>query len=171
MHRPVLLLLMLCAILLGYTGQSFADTASDEASVRAVVMRQAETWNRHDAKAYADLFATNADSVNVLGWRWKGREEINRKLTAAHQHMFKDSTLTITDVQIRFLTPEVAGTPAGHPDLGSAKTRRAVAHRGFPEHERNTGSRVPGDSLYRKASERLSNRVYSGRFILRRNAL
>jgi uncharacterized protein (TIGR02246 family) len=80
----------------------------DESEIRAVQVRQAEAWNRHDATAYADLFAEDGDVVNVLGWWWKGRAEIATKLDAAFAQVFKESTLAIGDVQVRFLTPEIA---------------------------------------------------------------
>ena len=86
-----------------------ADTrAADEAAIRDLQARQAEAWNRHDAKAYAALFAPDGDVVNVVGWWWKGPAEIERKLTAAYAFVFKDSALTITSVDVRFLTPEIA---------------------------------------------------------------
>lgn len=99
----------------------------DEAEIRAVAMRQGEAWNRHDAKAYAALFTNDCDVVNVVGWWWNGREELERKLTAAFAYVFRDSQLTITDVKVRFLTPDVAlaharwtmtgaRTPAGIPE-------------------------------------------------------
>lgn len=99
----------------------------DEADIRAVAMRQADTWNRHDAKAYAALFTEDCDVVNVVGWWWKGRVELERKLTAAFTFVFRESQLTITDVQVRFLAPEIAiaharwsmtgaQTPAGIPE-------------------------------------------------------
>jgi uncharacterized protein (TIGR02246 family) len=80
----------------------------DEAEIRDVQTRQAQAWNRHDAKAYADLFTEDGDVVNVVGWWWKGRAEIESKLTAAFAFVFRDSTLTITEVQVRFLSPECA---------------------------------------------------------------
>ncbi len=80
----------------------------DESEIRAVQARQAEAWNRHDARSYADLFTEDGDVVNVVGWWWKGRAEIESKLTTAFAQVFKESTLTITEVQARFLTPEVA---------------------------------------------------------------
>jgi uncharacterized protein (TIGR02246 family) len=46
--------------------------------------------------------------VNVVGWWWKGRNEIERNLTAAYAVVFRDSTLTIDDVQVRFLARDVA---------------------------------------------------------------
>jgi uncharacterized protein (TIGR02246 family) len=90
-------------------------------------MRQGETWSRHDAKAYAALFTADADVVNVVGWWWKGRDELERKLTEAFKFVFKDSRLTITDVETRFIGPDVAvaharwsmtgaRTPAGIPE-------------------------------------------------------
>jgi uncharacterized protein (TIGR02246 family) len=64
--------------------------------------------------------------VNVVGWWWKGRAEIEKKLTDAYVYVFKESTLAIANVDIRFLTPDVAvvhvrwtmtgaRTPAGIP--------------------------------------------------------
>jgi uncharacterized protein (TIGR02246 family) len=85
-----------------------ADQRSDEAEIRSLQARQAEAWNKHDATAYADLFTETTDVVNVLGWWWKGRQELAQKLTAAFAVTFRDSTLTITAVTVRFLTPDIA---------------------------------------------------------------
>ena len=46
--------------------------------------------------------------VNVLGWWWKGRAEIQRKLSDAFAYVFRDSKLTITDVDVRMLDPKLA---------------------------------------------------------------
>jgi uncharacterized protein (TIGR02246 family) len=81
---------------------------ADQAEIRSVAMRQAETWNRHDAKAYAALFTEDCDVVNVMGWWWKDRAEAERKLTEAFRFVFRDSRLTITDVNTRFIRPDVA---------------------------------------------------------------
>ena len=100
---------------------------SDEVEIRDVALRQGETWSRHDAKAYAALFTEDCDVVNVVGWQWKGRGELEQKLTAAFKFVFKDSKLTIVDVNSRFLKPDVAvaharwtmtgaRTPAGIPE-------------------------------------------------------
>jgi uncharacterized protein (TIGR02246 family) len=103
-----------------------ADLSADEAAIRALEARQPEAWNHHDAKAYADLFTEDGDCVNIVGWWWKGRAEIEKKLTDAYVYVFKESTLTITGVDIRFPNPEFAvahvrwtmtgaRTPAGIP--------------------------------------------------------
>jgi uncharacterized protein (TIGR02246 family) len=87
---------------------SFPTRHEDEAEIRMVAMRQGDTWSRHDAKAYAALFTEDCDVVNVVGWWWKGRAELERKLSAAFSYMFSESQLTITDLQVRFLSPSLA---------------------------------------------------------------
>jgi uncharacterized protein (TIGR02246 family) len=86
-----------------------ADRQADEAAIRDVAQtRQQQAWNQHDAKAYAALFAEDGDVVNIVGWWWRGRKEIENKLTDAFAFVFRESTLTITQVDIRFLRPKIA---------------------------------------------------------------
>ena len=80
----------------------------DEAAIRHVQVQQAAAWNQHDAAAYANLFAEDGDVVNVVGWWWRGRAEIERKLSAGFVFVFAQSTLTITNVDVRFLSPTMA---------------------------------------------------------------
>ena len=82
--------------------------ADDEVGVNAVVHGFEDAWNRHDMDAFAKLFATDADFVNVIGMRWVGREAIRQHHAASHATMFKTSTLKIGDTTIRFLKPDVA---------------------------------------------------------------
>ena len=85
-----------------------AQNARDEGEIRDLQSRQQEAWNRHDVRAYAALFTDDGDVVNVVGWWWKGRREIETNLTAAFAVVFRDSTLTISDVRVRFLASDVA---------------------------------------------------------------
>ena len=88
---------------------SFATKVSkDEEEIRNLETQQQQPWNKHNAKAYASLFTENGDCVNVVGWWWKGRAEIEQKVTAAYAFVFRESVLTITDVDVRVLTPTVA---------------------------------------------------------------
>jgi uncharacterized protein (TIGR02246 family) len=84
------------------------DHGPDEAEIRNIEKQQQEAWNRHDAKAYASLFADDGDIVNVVGWWWKGKAEIEKKLTDAYAFVFRESALTIGDVEVRFLTSKIA---------------------------------------------------------------
>ena len=87
---------------------SCASSEEEAAAIRQVEMKQQEAWNRHDAKPYANLFTQDGDCVNVVGWWWKGRVEIEKKLTAAYAFVFRESVLTITDVDVKFPAPETA---------------------------------------------------------------
>jgi len=80
----------------------------DEAAIRQVQASQAAAWNQHDARAYANLFAEDGDAVNLVGWWWRGRPEIERKIREGFEVVFAQSTLTITDVDVRFLSPSTA---------------------------------------------------------------
>jgi uncharacterized protein (TIGR02246 family) len=89
-------------------GTAAATTSDDESGIRQLQTMQADAWNRHDAAAYAALFTEDGDCVNVLGWWWKGRAQIESKLTAAFAFVFHESQLTITDTSVRFLSPTIA---------------------------------------------------------------
>jgi uncharacterized protein (TIGR02246 family) len=104
----VLLLSAVFASILGFAPLRAAAQQSDADLIRELQTRQADAWNRHDAAAFARLFTDDGDVVNVLGWWWKNPAEIRGKLEDAFAFVFRDSALTITDVQIRFLQPTIA---------------------------------------------------------------
>ena len=81
---------------------------AETTAIRELEKQQEDAWNRHDARAYANLFTEEGDCVNVVGWWWKGRAEIEKKLTAAYAFVFRESVLTISDVDVRFPAPEIA---------------------------------------------------------------
>jgi len=102
--NPWLLSLALVAL----AASASAGTPDDESAIRQVQTLQADAWNRHDAAAYAALFTEDGDCVNVVGWWWKGRAQIESKLTAAFVFVFHESQLTIADTTVRFLSPTIA---------------------------------------------------------------
>lgn len=86
-----------------------AEHPTDESAIRDLVgARQQQAWNQHNAHAYAELFAEDADVVNVVAWWWKGRAEVESNLTRMFANIFRESTLTFREVEVRFLTPEIA---------------------------------------------------------------
>jgi uncharacterized protein (TIGR02246 family) len=98
----------LCLFLGLGLGRESAAQETEVAAIRELQSCQADAWNRHDARAYADLFTEEGDVVNVLGWWWRGRAEIRSKLTDAFAFVFRSSRLTITEVHVRVLTPGLA---------------------------------------------------------------
>ena len=137
------------------------DTEQDKAAVRDVVgTQQADAWNKHDAKAYAGLFTEDGDCVNVVGWWWKGRAEIEQKLTDAYVFVFKESVLTIkghrrkvprSGYRRRYYPLDHDGrsdaerhprAPTRNSDPDLEKTIRQMARRRIPEHQRRARNAV-----------------------------
>ena len=110
----MLRIVVFCAVasLLGPAGaQGFpvaAAPGADEQTVKAVVGAFEEAWNRHDMDSFANLFAGDADFVNVLGHRWIGRKAIREAHAATHATIFKESRLQMKETSVRFLKPDVA---------------------------------------------------------------
>lgn len=140
MNRPLSLLAMVAAVA-ALPPARLAAQSPGEAAIREVEARQASAWNRHDAAAYAALFTEDGDVVNVAGWWWRGRAEIEAKLAGAFAYTFRESTLTITGVDVRFLTPDVAVAhvrwtmtgqrmPPGMPDPGRGIQLQVLTRRG-----------------------------------------
>lgn len=85
------------------------NRVADESAIRDLVgSRQQQAWNEHDAHAYAALFAEDGDVVNVVAWWWKGRAEIESNLTRMFASNFRESTLALTRVDVRFLSQDIA---------------------------------------------------------------
>ena len=90
------------------TPSTVAKRAEEEAAIRKVEADLVDTWNHHDARAWANLCTEDSDVVNVVGWWWQGRSQIEKKIADAHAYIFRESTLTDDEIQIRFLTSETA---------------------------------------------------------------
>ena len=72
-----------------------------------VMEKFADCWNRHDMEEFASLFALNAEFVNVVGLWWKGRAEIRKAHEFAHATFFKNSRLTMDEIEIRIVDEQV----------------------------------------------------------------
>ncbi len=83
-------------------------TAETERPVQNVIKGIVESWNRHDVKAFAQLFAPDADFVNIGGKQMKGRNEIESHHATIHEGHYRDSHLTANTLSLRFLRPDVA---------------------------------------------------------------
>ncbi len=68
----------------------------------------AQAWNSKDASALADLFADDADFVNVVGLWWRNRPDIERAHAYGLSTFFKESDLSARRVEVRLLGDSVA---------------------------------------------------------------
>ncbi len=67
-----------------------------------------DAWNRHDAKAFASLFAKDADLTNWRGQGATGRDAIERAHELSFATRFKTSHQTTENIKVRLIKPDVA---------------------------------------------------------------
>jgi len=79
-----------------------------EEAIVLVVRSIVDAWNRHDMESFGNLFAEDADFVNVRGARWIGRRAIREAHAATHATIFKNSQLSLHETSVRFLDFDIA---------------------------------------------------------------
>jgi uncharacterized protein (TIGR02246 family) len=102
---------------------AFAMSGADEKAIHQVFSWLVNTWNSHDMKAHCSVFAPDADFVNVNGWWWQGRKEIERQHTTAHETVFKTTVAEIAPKKIRLLKPDVAVVQASWRVTGDVRSK------------------------------------------------
>lgn len=107
-------------LLMGFSTQPSVmnDTrAADEAALRANVKQLETGWNTKSGEAFAKPFAEDADYVIINGMYIKGRDVIAKSHQQIFDTIFKDTTITLSVKQIRYLRPDVAVVHvSGHRD-------------------------------------------------------
>jgi ketosteroid isomerase-like protein len=118
------LIVLFVALMTPWLTTNVLAAPSNEEDVRKFVFGFVTAWNQHDMEAFGKLFAADADFVNVVGVRWKGRESIQLhhawshgtiprdtpgfEKSDPHYGIFKTSTLQFTKIDVRFLRNDVA---------------------------------------------------------------
>jgi uncharacterized protein (TIGR02246 family) len=101
-------IIAVCLLLLPLLLKAQTGTDADEHAIRAVVDRFVDAWNRHDAKAFAAVFAEDADFTNVRGMGVSGRARIEAFHAPLFATIFSKSHQESTDIKTRFIRPDVA---------------------------------------------------------------
>ena len=81
-----------------------AAPADESEAVRKLMDLFVEAYNRHDAKAIAELFTSDADAYVSFG-KYHGRDQIERLFTGLEGNPIESPS---KEAFIRFLTPDVA---------------------------------------------------------------
>lgn len=104
-------LVLMTMLMLGFSMQpmqSQDSRAANEAAIRESVKQLETGWNTKSGAVFAKPFAEDADYVVINGMYIKGRAAIQ----TAHQRIFdtiyKDTNISLTVKQIRFLRPDIA---------------------------------------------------------------
>ena len=108
MKTPHLLFALLVACFSPLTAQE----AKDEALIQEVLAGFVAAWNKHDAAAFAMVFAPDADFTNVRGTSARGRAEIEKHHAPLFAGRFKETNQKMTETKIRFIRPDVAAVDA-----------------------------------------------------------
>ena len=73
-----------------------------------VPRRFAACWNAGDADGLAELFAEDADFVNVVGLWWRRRKDIRKAHAYALARYFRNTAITIEELAVRYVRDDVA---------------------------------------------------------------
>ena len=84
------------------------QTQTFEEAIKKNVTAFADAWNIHDAQAIAALFTDDADFINFMGGWMQGRAEIERGHAEIFASVMRQSHMTVTDTQVKFIKPDVA---------------------------------------------------------------
>ena len=114
-------LVFVTLLMLGFSGSAVDTQSADETAMRESVKQMETGWNTKSGALFAKPFAEDADYVVINGNYIKCHAAIE----AGHQRIFdtiyKDTTLSLTVKQIRFLRPDVAVVHVSGQRVGPTK--------------------------------------------------
>lgn len=99
-------------------------------AIKNIIQEFTKSWNIHDAKSFANVFAEDADFTNVFGQKAHGRQAIENIHAGIFSTMFSDSHLTADNVTVRFMGEDFAAVDV-HWSMKGARD-----HQGNPWPER-----------------------------------
>jgi uncharacterized protein (TIGR02246 family) len=80
---------------------------NDDVALRGLVDTFVQGWNAASGAALAEAFAVDADFINVMGLRARGRDVIARGHDEILSTVFRGTHLTAAVESVRFLRPDV----------------------------------------------------------------
>jgi len=104
-------LVVMTMLMLGFSMQPMQSQdshAADEAAMRESVKQLETGWNTKSGAVFAKPFAEDADYVVINGMYFKGRADIQTAHQRIFDTIFKDTKISLTVKQIRFLRSDVA---------------------------------------------------------------
>jgi uncharacterized protein (TIGR02246 family) len=96
------------ALLSAVVSPTYAQSAADEAAIRALPQAFEQAWNRHDGHELAQIMADDVDFVTVGAMWLHGRADFEKYHVGLLSGRFKDSRGTLLHTAVRFLRPDIA---------------------------------------------------------------
>ncbi|MEO5684345.1 MAG: SgcJ/EcaC family oxidoreductase [Chitinophagaceae bacterium] len=101
--------LSICTLANFTTEGQALDTLKEKQAIDALVKNYEDAWNRHDSKALADIYDTNATWVNWFGAYYIGKKDIQNHYDTVHTTYFKITQYFTRSIEdITFVKPDVA---------------------------------------------------------------
>jgi len=97
-------------LLLSIYGLSAQNDNATEKSIRSILQKQEESWNKHNVEAMSSYFTDDATLVNFLGMFWKSKAEIHENLIRINADVFKHTSIKLSLKQLKVISPDVAIT-------------------------------------------------------------
>lgn len=85
-----------------------ANRAEDENAIRRICLERIKGFNKTHEPPLAAEFTPDADFVNVYGMWRKGAAEIEARQGERMKTVLKEAKMTLLDLRIRFIRPDVA---------------------------------------------------------------
>jgi uncharacterized protein (TIGR02246 family) len=117
-------------------GSSSSKQQRNETLVQNLVTRFVNTWNQHDAAAFASLLTEDGEWTDVIGQTAVGRKEVERMHVNPFTTVLREAMLTVKSARTKWIRHDIASidlvwestghmTPEKQPILG---TRRGLLH-------------------------------------------
>ena len=100
--------IVITLVLLSANAYAQNNHTADEAALRDAVKQMENGWNTKSGATFAKPFAEDADYVVINGNHLKGRAMIESGHQRIFDTIYKDTNITLTVKQIRFLRADVA---------------------------------------------------------------
>ena len=103
-------ILILGCLLQSFYSLSAQNDNATEKSIRTILQKQEESWNKHDVAAMSNYFTDDATLVNFLGMFWKSKAEIKENLGRINDDVFKHTSIKLSLKQLKVISPDVVIT-------------------------------------------------------------
>ena len=101
-------ILLTGCLLLSIYSLSAQNNNATEKSIRNILQKQEEAWNKHDIDGMGAYFTDDATLVNFLGMFWKSKAEIQENLRRINDDVFKHTSIKLSLKKLKVITPDVA---------------------------------------------------------------
>ncbi len=107
MNKAIMMAILAVAFIGLPVSAQTQDRSQDEETIRKFLLERIESFNRHEGPQ-ASVYTEDADFVNVYGMWRQGPPEIEGRQKERMETVLKDAKITLIDLRIRFVRPDVA---------------------------------------------------------------